>query len=520
MFGGSRNRQRRHRGRWGYMFLTYERFAAFVAFSNFCLVLFDLSYIPLRDFWLQGQIQPLQPFALLINTATNSEVANWTLGIWPLSVNSGTSIVTHLYDPVKGVEPNPETRQYLMRVDELRPEIIGVETDPERIEFLLSRLRSQSREIIDTNPFALANKSGQLAKIRNLIVAHFQDQETPPSSAREAFDQFWSVDYLSTDTEEKLNFFQTEIRPLFEVNYFRPVGESGRFVDYFPALDTWFSLFFLAEFAIRTRWISWRRKGVSWVDAALWRWYDLFLFLPFFRFLRGIPVVIRLRESEFPFLQHIQEQIIQGLLGSFAGELTEVVVVQVLNQLQGSIRKGNLNRMLPKPGTQNAYIDLNDINEIQEISNLLVEAIVYKALPKVRPDLEELLQHNVQQVIKQLPGSQNLQGFPFTTGFYTQISEQMSVQLTQGLYDGITAALQDPKGAELAQKLTSNFGEALMGELRERRSIEELQDLLVDFLEEVKVNYIRQTAMQDVESLLDQTRELRQRAQPQGTLEP
>ncbi len=520
MFGGSKNR-RRNQGLWGYAILSYERFAAFVAFSNLCLVLFDLSYVPLRDFWLQGRVQPLQPFAILINTATNSEIANWTLEIWPLGINTGTSIVTRLYDPVKGIEPNPETQQYLERVDRLRDELEGRETDPEaleeelsRLEVILSQLRSQSREIIDTDPFALAGKSGQLAKINNLIVEYLQDHEPSPSSAKEAFDIFWSVDYLSDGTQEKLTFFQEELRPLFEVNYFRPIGESGGFVDYFPALDTWFALFFLGEFIVRTRWISWRKKRVSWVDAALWRWYDVFLFLPFFRFMRAIPVVIRLKDSEFPFLEHIQEQIIQGLLGSFAGELTEVVVVQVLNQIQGSIRKGNLNRMLPKPGKQSTYVDLNDINELQEIANLLVEAIVYKVFPKVQPDLEELLKYNVQQALKQLPGSQNLQGFPFTSGFYTQFSEQMAIQLTQGLYNGITAALNDPKGAELTRQLTENFGEALMDELRERRSLEELQDLLVDFLEEVKVNYVRQTALQDVESLLEQTRELRQRAQP------
>ena len=37
--------------------LWFERFMALVATLNLFLVIFDLSYVPLRDFWLQGNIR-------------------------------------------------------------------------------------------------------------------------------------------------------------------------------------------------------------------------------------------------------------------------------------------------------------------------------------------------------------------------------------------------------------------------------------------------------------------------------
>ncbi len=36
---------------------TYERIMVAIASLNFLLVLFDLTYIPLRDFWLLGKVR-------------------------------------------------------------------------------------------------------------------------------------------------------------------------------------------------------------------------------------------------------------------------------------------------------------------------------------------------------------------------------------------------------------------------------------------------------------------------------
>lgn len=61
-----------------------RRLLALAALGNLLLVLFNLSYIPYRDFYRQ-----------------------FLPGL------------THLYDPVKGIRPHPETEAYLDQVEAL-----------------------------------------------------------------------------------------------------------------------------------------------------------------------------------------------------------------------------------------------------------------------------------------------------------------------------------------------------------------------------------------------------------------
>ena len=72
----------------------FERLMAIIATINFALVLFDLSYIPWRDFYLREIPSLIQ-----------------------------------VYDPIKGIEPHRETQAYLNRVNELEPQVMqtGIE---------------------------------------------------------------------------------------------------------------------------------------------------------------------------------------------------------------------------------------------------------------------------------------------------------------------------------------------------------------------------------------------------------
>ena len=64
--------------------LWFERLMAILASVNLSLVLFDLTYVPWRDFYIRNLPQ-----------------------------------VTQKYDPIKGIEPHRETENYLATVDAL-----------------------------------------------------------------------------------------------------------------------------------------------------------------------------------------------------------------------------------------------------------------------------------------------------------------------------------------------------------------------------------------------------------------
>ncbi|MEB3216196.1 MAG: hypothetical protein VKN72_08175 [Nostocales cyanobacterium 94392] len=91
-----------YRNRW------FERLIAILAVTNLCLVFFDLTYIHWRDFYLQ----------ILPN-------------------------LTQLYDPIKGIEPHPETQNYLDKVIQLEEQVSQTGLQSPQTETLLGELPSR-----------------------------------------------------------------------------------------------------------------------------------------------------------------------------------------------------------------------------------------------------------------------------------------------------------------------------------------------------------------------------------------
>jgi hypothetical protein len=483
--------------------LWFERVMASLALLNLLLVLFDLSYIPLRDFWLQGKIRALG------FTLGPIKVPGFTLKI-PLPP------IAKWYDPIKGIEPYRDTQQYLQRVDDLERRIRETGRQVVRspqVEVILQDLRRRSTEIVDTNPFQAANKTGTLEKIKNRMREHVFNSKD--ASAKESFRTFWSQDYLATkDLDQGLGFFNREIRPLFEINYYRPIGENGEFIDRFGLIDFPFFVLFGLEFLARTWVISRRRTGISWLDAMLWRWYDIFLLLPVFRWLRIIPVTIRLNQAELLNLDRIQKQISQGFVASIAEDLTEVVVIRVINQIQSSIREGDLAKWLSQREVR-PYIDLNNTDEVAALTTLMMQLTVYQILPKIRPDIEALLQHHLEKILHQSPAFQGLQKVPGMEQLQHELTGRLVKEISQALYDGLNSAMEpDPVGDELFRRLIEHLSEALGSEIQGKQTLQKIQVLLTDLLEEIKINYVERLSEEDLEAVLEQTRAIRQIAQP------
>lgn len=477
--------QQRHRNHW------WERFSALIVLSNFLLVLFDLSYIPLRDFWLQGKIRLLE-----IPIAENE----FFLLTIPLPN------ITNLYDPVKGIEPHIFTVSYLQTVD-----LINSSLENPDLETQLQQLRNLSVTMIDSNPFEIANKTGSLEKIKNKIRLQIFGKKNLSLSAKQAFEEFWSSSYLAEDTETKLKFFNTEIRPLMENNYYRPRGENGLPVDRFALIDLPFMVIFAIEFLLRTRYISRHRSDVSWWDAVFWRWYDLFLLLPVWRWLRVITTIIRLHQARLINLGSIQRQISRGFVASIAEDLTEVVVVRVINQMQDSIRRGDISSFLAQSATK-PYIDLNNTNEIAELAKLMAQMTVYQVMPQIRPDIETLLQHNLGKVIKQIPAYQGLQLVPGMEQLQKNLAKQVTREIYQVVYQSLNNVLEeDPVNDKLIEQLISNLTEALGSQIQAQDTLEKVQYLLDAMLEEIKINYVKRLSSQDVEAIMEATRAIHQR---------
>jgi hypothetical protein len=393
----------------------------------------------------------------------------------------------------------------LETVDELIEQVSQTGLQSPQVAEKLEELNSLSREMVDSNPFAAANKSGSLEKIKNRM-----RDRIAVKSAKQAFSTFWSQAYLSKrGWKQEIDFFNDKIRPLIIVNYYRSIGENGAFVDNFWILDLPFVILFAIELLARSFYIKRLYPGFSILNAIFWRWYDLFLLLPFWRPLRIIPILIRLDHARLLNLHPIRQQIHQGIILNFAEELTEIVVIRVINQIQGSIQRGELKRWLSQNENLRSYIDINNINEVEAIGAILVKTIVYQVLPKIQPEVAAILRHNIESVIKQAPIYRNLQSLPGLEQMQTQLSQQLATQITTNLYGAVVNAAEDPVGAKLSSQLVQRFSEALGTEIQTKQVLSEIQNLLIDFLEEVKLNYVQGLSKEDMWKVLEQTQQLR-----------
>ena len=449
--------------------LWFERLMAVTATVNLGLVLFNMTYIEWRDFYLRN-LPELQK----------------------------------IYDPIKGIEPHRETENYLKKLAELEQQISETGLKSPLSGQKIAELGELSVEMIENNPFAAASKSGTLEKIKNRMRDRLSNE-----SSKEAFTTFWSQEYLlKQGLNQELRFFNNKIKPLIATNYYRSIGENGELIDKFWILDLPFVILFAIELLARTYYIKRRHPGFTWVNAVLWHWYDIFLVLPFWRWLRTIPVLFRLEKSELLNLQSVRQQIQQGIVANFAEEITQIVVVRVINQTQSSIKRGELTQWLQQSQTVRPYVDINNIDEIEALAGIFVQTVIYQVLPKIQPEIIALLQHNIDSAFNQSPIYRNLRNLPGIGQMPSQLSEQLATQIATNLYSGLVSATEDPVSAKLSSQLVKSFSKSLTDEIQRKQVLSEIQNLLIDFLEELKLNYIQNLSEEDVEQILEQTRNL------------
>jgi hypothetical protein len=118
--------------------------------------------------------------------------------------------------PSKGIEPHRFTANYLDTVDALEEQVSQTGLTSAQAQSILSDLQQQSRAMVSENPFQIANRSGNLEQIKN----EMRDR-IDLDSATDSLTTFWSVPHLSqAGFPQEIAFFNDEVRPLVETNFF------------------------------------------------------------------------------------------------------------------------------------------------------------------------------------------------------------------------------------------------------------------------------------------------------------
>ena len=232
-------------------------------------------------------------------------------------------------------------------------------------------------------------------------------------------------------------------------------GVNDSPIDWFWKIDGWFILIFGLEFIARTFYLSRRYKNLTWWDAALWRWYDLFLIIPFsaihlpwFALMRVIPVSIRLNQSRTLNLEPFWGRVNRFFVSQIAGRSHRSCFFCVfIDQVQSLVREGNVADALLSR-TQRHYIGVNDINEIQAISKELSAVMIYRVLPKIKPEMDALLYHNIRSTLNSAPGYHAFSQVPGVDNLSDQLPRQLAEQLSTSIFTALKEGFEDERGAE------------------------------------------------------------------------
>ncbi len=431
--------------------------------TNALLVILNILYVPCRDFCINH-------FPLLT-----------------------------YYDLVKGIEPHPQTQAYIDAVNQLSDVVSSQGLSGSEVQSLLSDLRNQSSNLIDEDPFITAGKSVAFARVKQLMSHHVGQL-----SVRDAFRSFWSLEYLQqVGWDPALVFFRAKVQPLLDANYFRPVDQMGQFVDRFWMIDLPFCSLFLADFLRRTFTLCQQNQNVSWWDAVLRRWYDTLLFIPAWRWLRGIPLLVHVHQSGLVNFKRILAQLTYEPAAYLADRTSSFLVVRLFNQAEETIHGGDLLQHLQNPEER-----AEEASELQKLVDYLTRATVYQVIPTIQPEVTSILKHSLEESFRQNVLYQGVARIPMLESWPSETLEQLAQYLATSAATVITETYSDAEGRILLDQLAEQFRQALYQELEQEDTQQQVRRASLELLQAFKSNFVQKSATSQPEATLDEADQL------------
>ena len=464
--------------------LGWDRVVATIAAINLAWVIFDVTYVPLRNFWLQRTLFPLPSINLAIPLP-------WLPDITPA------------YDRVKGIEPHRDTQGYINHFRRLETAAATKGIDNPEVQQLRLEMVVRNSQLIDENPFVSSGKAGTLEKLKSRLRSR-----AGMDSAKQAAAHLLGDDHLSEQNwEEERRFWNKSILPLAGSNYWRGTDENGQAIDRSWQIDTPFQILFLLDILIRSFRLKRRYPVITWRDALLRRWIDLPLLIPFWRLLRIIPVTERLSSARLLQLEPLRAVISRGVVAVLALELFEVITLRILDTAQDVVKSPRLPEKIRRLCTHQSVIDEGE-PELAELLRLWLPLILIQVGPALRPQLVALIGHILRRNLEEtaIPGA--LRTIPGVDNAEQKLSQTLSAGLVDSLLNlsrnaGDRLGQKDPVLESLGVETADRFWEELAHKLETGAVLERSQELIAVFLEDLKRSSMSQLHLQkDVDELI------------------
>jgi hypothetical protein len=474
----------------------WDRFVAIWAAINLLWVAFDLTYIPLRTFWRQRNLYPIPSVPLVVPLTFLPDITPWV-------------------DPIKGIAPHRDTQAWLDRFQLLDGALAahqpGQALSP-RQQALLQEQRSGIQEMIDTDPFAASNASGTLEKIKNRLREQVEGHRR--GSAKNAAETLLSPDWIRRRgwQQERL-FWSQQVLPLVDTNYWRSIDENGRPTDHFWRYDILlFQSVFAFDILLRAYRLRRRLPGLSWREALLRRWIDLPLLLPFWRWLRVVPVTERLQSSGLISVEPLRAVISRGVVALLAVELFEVLALQLIDGLQGLIRSRRWPARIRSLRSHQTVI-ANDERELVELVRVWGPLLLSQVAPRLAPELQGLLGHALGQSLQTAVVPPPLRQLEPLLRMEQGLARQLAGGMVDSLLDlsrgtGERLGRRDDQQLQLLQRCIDRFWEELAVALENGPVMERSQQLLCSALEDVKRTYLSQISRAGIGVLIEELDQL------------
>jgi hypothetical protein len=450
--------------------VAWDLFMVYLAVINVSLILFDLTYFWMRPFYSRH-----------------------------------VPVVTRIYDPVKGIEPEPVTEEYLRLVDALAAEG-GYGSSSLMVDELLGKLREQSAEIIDDNPFERSGQERHRISMFVLMQRELVQEGVMTATNRdplEVAELFWSLEPDPGRLTHRVAFFETAIAPLLEANFFRLYDKSGKLTDHFWLIDLPFLVIFILEFFISWYLAVRRETYPRWFMYPIVHWYDLLGIMPFkqmrlFRLFRVASIYVRLSRSDRTF---VGDDPISRTIAYFSNivseEISDMVSLRILNETQDELNKGTHKAIIHSVATE--HRDALARQLASQTRDLLTDI-------QVRERAQVFLEANLEQAVV------STDAFRFVP-LPDVVLRPLVSAIGQAVFDAFADTLAVTVSSEEGQAaLQSMIGDAIDGFVQEitEGELEELvKEISIEVIERVKETVtVRKWALPDEERRHFLTREV------------
>ena len=196
----------------------------------------------------------------------------------------------------------------------------------------------------------------------------------------------------------------------------------------------------------------------------LWRWYDIPLLLPFWRWLRVISLCVRWSEARLVNVSPLRLQLVRGVSAYLAAEMTELVMIRAIDRTQAAIRSGEIsNRLVVNPDRQ--FVDVDGVDTIGAIVEETIGISLYKVWPQIQPEVEALLAHTLASAYTSTTAYKSLKRILGLGQFPQEVARQLAHRLSGGLHAVAVGAIEDAEGRKLYDRLMEAIRASLHQEL-------------------------------------------------------